>query len=139
MLLGVRNMGREVKGMIKVKHKGNFNHIEKFFNRSKELKIMEKLDAVGREGVEALSAATPKDSGKTASSWSYEITKEGGRYKVNWDNSNLNKGVNIALILQLGHGTGGGGYVEGTDYINPAIKTLFENLAEDVWREVINL
>lgn len=139
MLLEGKHLDRRDKGMIKVRHKGNFRKIENFFERTKYLKILERLNKVGEEGVRALSAATPKRTGKTAASWSYEVTEENGRYRINWFNSNVNKGVNIALIIQTGHGTGTGAWVEGIDYINPAVKELFVNLADDVWREVIKL
>ncbi len=122
--------------MIKVKHKGNFDKLENFFRRSKEMRTMDILAQCGKEGVAALSSATPVDSGKTAASWSYEVVKENGRYRINWLNSNINKGVNIAIIIQYGHATGNGGYVEATDYINPAMKTVFDKMAEDLWKEV---
>ena len=89
-------------------------------------------------GVEALSAATPKDSGKTASSWYFEIESNGDPYTINWKNSNVNKGVNIAYIIQMGHGTGTGGYVVGRDYINPAMEPILDAIAEYCRREVSN-
>lgn len=125
--------------MITVRHKGNFNRIEKFFNKVKDFRnlgLIEKLNEAGRQGVEALSAATPVDSGKTASSWEYEIIEEAGRYKIQFNNTNINKGVNIAIIIQTGHGTRNGGWVEGKDYINPATEELLTNMADDLWREV---
>lgn len=125
--------------MIKVRHKGSFNHIERFFNKYKDIRVIEILRRVGEEGVNALSFATPKDTGKTAASWYYELEEENGKYKVVWKNSNVNRGINIALILQTGHGTRNGGYVEGVDYINPALRSIFENMAEEVWREVVKL
>lgn len=125
--------------MIKVRHKGSFNHIERFFNKYKDIRVEGILRKVGEEGVEALSIATPKDTGKTAASWYYELEEEGGRYKVIWKNSNIHRGINIALIIQTGHGTRNGGYVEGVDYINPALRSIFENMAEEVWREVVKL
>lgn len=98
-------------------------------------KILEKY---GQMGVEALRSATPIDSGKTAESWGYEISvrKEGAT--INWTNTNQNKGVYIAVILQYGHGTGTGGYVQGVDYINPAIRPVFDKIAEEAWMEVVN-
>ena len=87
-------------------------------------------------GVDALAAATPVDTGKTAASWTYEIEKKNGSYSIVWLNTNVNKYVNIALILQYGHGTRNGGYVKGRDYINPAIQPIFDKIAEDAWREV---
>ncbi len=122
--------------MIKVKHRGNFNHLEAFFKRVKDMKVLRRLDHLGQDGVAALSAATPVRTGKTAASWSYDIEEEAGRYKIAFKNSNINKGINIAIIIQKGHATGGGGYVEGIDYINPALRSLFENMADEVWKEV---
>lgn len=125
--------------MIKVKNRGSFMNVERFLQRAKDLRVMEKLERVGQLGVEALAEATPKDTGKTAASWSYEILKEDGRYKIVWNNSNVYRGINIALILQTGHATKNGGWVEGIDYVNPALKGLFDNMAEDLWREVISI
>ena len=93
----------------------------------------------GREGVAALSAATPKDSGLTAASWDYEITHNGKETTIAFTNSNVRNGVNIAIILQYGHGTRNGGYVAGRDYINPAIQPIFDKMANEAWREVTNL
>lgn len=96
------------------------------------------LKKYGDEGVNALASATPYDSGETAASWGYEIEKTGSGYSIHWVNDHINQGVNIALILQYGHGTGTGGYVQGRDYINPAIAPIFDKIAEDAWREVTN-
>lgn len=90
----------------------------------------------GPIGVKALSGATPIETGDTASSWKYEVVKEGRSYSLEWHNTNVNNGVNIAVIIQLGHGTGTGGYVRGIDYINPAMKPVFDKIADDLWREV---
>lgn len=122
--------------MIRVKQRGNFKHLEGFFKRAKEGAFKRKLEECGKEGVVALSHATPVDTGLTAASWSYEIKYEGNRYSITWTNSNVNDGVNIALILQYGHGTRNGGYVTGVDYINPALKPVFDKFAEDLWGEV---
>ena len=94
------------------------------------------LDKYGREGVAALASATPIESGKTASSWYYEIKNSNGSATISFYNSNVNKGVPIAIILQYGHGTGTGGWVQGRDYINPAIQPVFDRIAEEAWREV---
>lgn len=123
-------------GMIRVKQRGNFKHIEGFFRKVKEKKFKEKLEQCGREGVAALAAATPIDTGLTAASWTYEIHYSAERYSIIWVNSNVNNGVNIALILQYGHGTRNGGYVKGIDYINPALKPVFDKFADDLWGEV---
>lgn len=94
------------------------------------------LNKYGEIGVKALAANTPKDTGKTASSWSYEIVKTKNTVTINWKNDNIHDGVLIAAILQYGHGTGNGGYVRGTDYINPAMKPVFQQIADDAWKEV---
>ena len=119
-------------------HKGNFNNLERFLAKAVKIKpvINMILHKYGRKGVEALAAATPRDSGKTADSWSYEIVEEGNSSKIVWKNSNIHDGVVIALLLQYGHGTGTGGYVQGTDYINPAVEGIFRQMADDAWKEV---
>lgn len=124
--------------MITLTSKGNFRKTEKFLNSMKSEKYFKILDRYGKLGVQALSNATPVDSGKTAASWNYEIKSyEGGR-AIYWTNSNINKNVNIAIILQYGHGTRNGGYVVGRDYINPAMRPVFDEMAEEVWREVVS-
>lgn len=126
-------------GAIEVVHKGNFNHLEKFLSRvSGGQYILRVLDKYGQAGVEALASATPKRSGLTAASWSYEAVVEGDTIKLIWSNSNVKNGYfNVAMMLQLGHGTGTGGYVTGIDYINPALRPVFDKLADDAWAEVI--
>ena len=101
-------------------------------------KVAKILERYGDMGVSALAAATPVDSGTTASSWSYEIVTSGEDATIYWTNDNQNKGVYIAVILQFGHGTGTGGYVQGVDYINPAIRPVFDKIAEEAWMEVVN-
>lgn len=126
--------------MITLESKGNFEKATVYFQ--KLLKVTTKsevLDKYGRLGVQALASATPVRSGKTASSWSYEISGGNGYTSIQFLNSNLNKGVNIAIILQEGHGTGTGGWVAGRDYINPAIQPVFDQLADDLWKEVTRL
>lgn len=123
--------------MIKLSSTGNFNRTEKFLKRSNNIKL--ELDAYGRKGVAALAAATPVNSGETANSWYYEITKQNGKYTIAFKNSNINNGVPIAIILQYGHGTNNGGWVEGRDYINPAIQPVFDEMAEAAWKEVKRL
>ena len=122
--------------MILFKHRGDFRHTETFFDRIRRRSYVDILRKYGQAGVEALAAATPKDTGETAASWSYEIVQTGGGYSIFWTHSNINRGVNIALILQYGHGTGMGGYVRGLDYINPAIRPIFEEIANAAWKEV---
>ena len=122
--------------MIKVTQKGNFEKITTYLVRSKNEDILKNLDNFGRRGVEALRNATPVDTGLTAASWYYEITQQGNRTTLAFRNSNVNDYVNVAIILQYGHGTGTGGWVEGRDYINPAIQPLFDQLADEAWKEV---
>ena len=121
---------------ITIRHKGNFNNTNKFLNAVKSANIYASLDELAQAGVAALSAATPVDTGKTASMWGYEISKTGKNVTITWTNDNINKGVPIAIILQYGHGTGTGGYVQGRDYINPAIQPIMDAIAEGVWEEV---
>lgn len=122
--------------MIKFKQKGDFKKLDSFFEKAKEIIRVGDLNKYGRAGVEALRAATPKDSGETANSWSYDIIREDGEASIIWKNSNINDGVNIAIILQYGHATGNGAYVQGVDYVNPAMKPIFDNIAESAWKEV---
>lgn len=121
--------------MIKFKHKGNFNSTMAFLRRNKKIDFSV-LEKFGNEGIAALKAATPKDTGKTADSWHYRIVEERENVRIEWYNDNINEGVPIAIILQYGHATGTGGYVEGIDYINPAIKPIFERIVDNIWREV---
>ena len=124
--------------VITFSHKGDFQKTDKFFHKVIERHYMNKLMKYGEKGVHVLSAATPLDSGKTSESWSYEIVGGEGNLSVYWKNSNVNKGVNIAIILQYGHGTRNGGYVQGRDYINPAIQPIFEQMADEAWKEVVS-
>lgn len=124
---------------VKFKHKGNFRKTSKFFNKAKKFDVDSVLNEYGQLGVDALKQATPVDTGKTADSWSYQINKGDGRTTISFSNSNRNKNVQIAIILQYGHGTGTGGWVEGRDYINPAIQPIFDGLADKAWREVTML
>ena len=107
--------------------------------KAKNAVRMGELDKYGRAGVAALSSATPVDSGETASSWYYDIERQNGKISIDFYNSNVNDGVAIAIILQLGHGTGTGGWVEGRDYINPAIQPIFDEIAYNAWKEVTGL
>lgn len=122
--------------MITFRMKGNFSKVSSYLERIREAVHLGILNKYGQMGVDALSAATPVDTGLTAASWSYTIQNDGNTASITWTNSNVNKGVNIAIILQLGHGTGTGGWVEGRDYINPAIQPIFEQLAQEAWEEV---
>ena len=118
--------------------KGDFSKTIKFLNKVKNVKINDILSKYGKIGVNALSQATPKDSGVTSQSWNYRIEVNNNNASIVWYNTNVVKGVNIAVILQYGHGTRNGGWVEGTDYINPAMKPIFDKIANQVWKEVIN-
>ena len=122
--------------MITVRQKGDFSKLTRYFEKVKGAVKLGFLDKYGREGVAALASATPVDSGETANSWTYEIEHTDTRYAIYWINTNENKGVNIALILQTGHGTGSGGYVQGIDYINPAMKPILQKIADEAWKEV---
>ncbi len=122
--------------MISFRQKGDFSKLSDFLGRAKKDIRLVDLDRYGREGVSALASATPTDTGKTASSWFYEIVRKNGSASIEFHNSNIQNGVPIAIILQYGHGTGTGGWVEGRDYINPAIRPIFDRLANDAWREV---
>jgi hypothetical protein len=122
--------------MISFRHKGDFSNLTNFLERSKEMFKLSDLDRYGREGVQALSSATPVDTGLTARSWYYKITHERGTVSISFHNSNIQNGVPIAIILQYGHGTKNGGWVQGRDYINPAIQPIFDKLLNDAWKEV---
>ena len=125
--------------MISFRQKGDFSKLSRYFERVKEAAKIDVLDKYGQEGVAALASATPVDSGKTANSWYYEIKRQNGLVSIEFKNANINKGVNIAIILQYGHGTGTGGWVQGRDYINPAIQPIFNKIADDAWKEVTKL
>lgn len=125
--------------MIEIRQKGDFSKLTRYLERAKESVRLGVLDKYGREGVAALASATPVDSGLTASSWYYEIVRENGSAKLVFGNSHVVNGVPIAIILQYGHGTGTGGWVQGRDYINPAIQPIFDKIANDAWREVTKL
>ena len=125
--------------MIKIIQKGDFKKSITYMEKLKEAIRLNAFDKYGREGVSALSSATPVDSGETASSWYYKIERTKNTISIAFYNSNVNKGVSIAIILQYGHGTGTGGWVEGRDYINPAIQPIFDKMAEEAWKEVTNV
>lgn len=125
--------------MITFRQKGDFSKASRYFERLKEAAKLGVLDKYGREGVAALASATPTETGLTASSWTYEIERKGNSVSIVYKNSNINKGVPIAVILQYGHGTGTGGWVQGRDYINPAIQPVFDKIANEAWREVTKI
>lgn len=125
--------------MLRIKHRGNFNKTERFLTNATKANRLRILDKYGREGVAALASATPVDSGLTASSWGYEINITGRSFSITWTNTNMESGVPVAILLQYGHGTRNGGYVEGKDYINPAIQPIFKKIADEIWKEVTSL
>lgn len=122
--------------MISFRQKGDFSKLTRFLERAKNLVHLSDLDRYGREGVAALASATPVDTGKTAASWYYDIKINKESASITFNNSNIQNGVPIAIILQYGHGTRNGGWVEGRDYINPVIQPIFDNIAEEAWKEV---
>ena len=125
--------------MISFRHKGDFSKLTRFLERAKEVVHLGCLDKYGREGVAALASATPVDTGLTSDSWYYKITNDGQSAKVTFYNSNIQNGVPIAIILQYGHGTRNGGWVQGRDYVNPAVQPICDKLANEAWREVTKL
>ena len=122
--------------MITFHQKGDFSRTNKYFEKLLNVIKLGELDKYGRQGVAALAAATPRLTGKTSESWEYRIERGKDSASIQWYNTNENKGVNIAIILQYGHGTRNGGYVRGRDYINPAIQPLFDEIAETAWKEI---
>lgn len=125
--------------IIQFKQKGDFSKTESFLKKLRKLDLDSVLDKYGKLGVQALASATPVETGKTAASWGYKIEKGKGVVTITWTNSNVNNGVPIALLIQYGHGTGTGGYVQGRDYIKPAILPIFDQLADALWKEVTEL
>ena len=121
--------------LIKFKQKGDFSKLTNYFERAREIFKVGDLDKYGRMGVKALEDATPRDTGKTASSWYYEIENQNGKATISFHNSNVENNVSIAVILQYGHGTRNGGWVEGRDYINPAVQPVFDDIADKAWKE----
>ena len=125
--------------MISFNSKGDFKKTQSFLEKAKRLEIQSVLERYGSVGVSALSSATPVESGATASAWYYEVSIKRGAYTITFFNSNVNKGVPIAIILQYGHGTRNGGWVNGRDYINPSIQPVFDEIVEEAWKEVTKL
>ena len=122
--------------VITITHKGNFRNTERFLNRMSKGDIFNTLSSYGARGVAALASATPVDTGLTASSWTYSVDQSRGTHSIIWENTNVITGTPVVIWLQFGHGTGTGGYVAGRDFINPAIKPIFDDIANSVWREV---
>ena len=125
--------------MISFRQKGDFSKLNRYLERVKESAKIGVLDKYGREGVAALASATPVKTGKTAKSWYYEIKRQNGSVSIEFKNSNIKDGIPIAVILQYGHGTGTGGWVQGRDYINPAIQPIFDKIADSAWKEVTKI
>lgn len=122
--------------MISVESQGDFSNTESWLKRMTTGEIFNTLDRWGEVGRQALIAATPKDSGVTASSWNYEIKRDSKSYSIIWGNTKVVDGTPVVILLQYGHGTGTGGYVQGRDFINPALKPIFEKIANEVWKAV---
>ena len=122
--------------MFSIDSKGSFDNLERFLKKAESGDLFKSLDKYGQEGVSALAAATPVESGETANSWSYEVKDDGKSVSVIWSNSNVVDGRPIAILIQYGHGTGTGGYVQGRDYINPTLRPLFDRMTNDIWKEV---
>lgn len=120
---------------ITVTTRGNWDQTASYLRRIQAVNL-DALEKYGRQGVTALAAATPVESSETANSWTYEIVKRRGYFSIRWRNTHVNDGQVIAVLLQYGHGTRNGGYVQGRDYINPAIQPIFDQIAEESWREV---
>lgn len=122
--------------MISFDTSGSFKHTEQFLKSVQKLDILGILDSYAQEGVSALSSATPIESGLAADSWDYEVSKEGSVYSISWTNTDVENGFPVAIMLQYGYGTGTGGYVQGVDYINPAMRPIFDSIADKVWKVV---
>lgn len=122
--------------MITIKCTGDFKNTTKFLERARKLSIQQIMERYGQEGVKALQAATPIDTGETASMWGYEISNKRGSSSITWTNDSINDGIPIVILIQYGHGTKNGGYVSGVDFINPAIQNVIDKLADSIWEEV---
>lgn len=125
--------------MLTVRQKGDFAKLTRYLVKLDKTVKRGDLNKYGAEGVAALASATPVDTGLTANSWYYEVERKRGSASITFYNSNVHRGINIAVILQYGHGTGNGGWVEGRDYINPAIQPIFDKIVENAWKEVTSL
>ena len=125
--------------MIIFKHSGNFKRAENFLTGAQKLNIQHILEMYARQGVLVLASATPQDTGLTANSWDYDIKVTKNGYSINWTNSNENEGIPIAILIQYGHGTSAGAFIEGRDFINPAIKPVLDAIAESLWKEISKL
>lgn len=117
---------------------GSFAKTTRFLEFLQSGKMFNNLSSYGQRGVDALSSATPVETGETAGDWGYQIGHSHGQVAISWFNTHNEDGVNIAIIIQYGHGTGTGGWVQGRDFINPAMRPIFDKILEDVWRQVTN-
>lgn len=124
--------------MIGISQSGSFKNTMSFLAKASRTGLYSDLDRYGKMGVDALARATPLESGATANAWGYRIFRSRSTTGIEWYNSNENEGANVAILLQYGHGTGTGGYVSGQDYINPAIRPIFDRIADDIWKKVTN-
>lgn len=122
--------------MIRYTVKGSTKNMERFLRNAAKLDILSILDSCGRQGVAALASATPLESGLASTSWGYEVSGKGGVYTITWTNADVESGFPVAIMLQYGYGTGTGGYVQGRDYINPAMRPIFDQIADKVWKAV---
>lgn len=122
--------------MISFTHSGSFKNTESFLYAMQKMDIMSVLHKYGAQGVQALSTFTPIDSGRAAASWSYQVGRRGSTYFIDWSNSDIENGFPVVIMLQYGHGTGNGGFVQGHDFINPAIRPIFDQIADEVWKVV---
>ncbi len=125
--------------MIRFTHKGNFANAEKFLKKNQHQTFTNLIERYANQGLQALRANTPKDSGLTTDSWAYEISHSNHGFRISWTNNNIVDGIPVAILIQYGHGTRSGSFVEGRDFINPAMKPIFEQLAENLWKEVTSL
>lgn len=125
--------------MISFTQRGSFKNTERYLSKLKSQQAFAILNKYGEMGRNALSNATPLESGRTAQGWTYTIQSRAGYHSIRWHNSHIEDGVNIAVILQYGHGTGTGGYVQGRDYINPAVRPIFDQILNEVWKEVTQI
>lgn len=125
--------------MISVESKGSFKNLEAFLSKAKKADAFNVLEKYGAIGVRALASATPVDTGLSAASWTYKVEKKWGKYSIIWSNTNVVNGTPVVIMLQYGHGTGTGGWVQGRDFINPALRPVFDQIADAVWREVTNV
>lgn len=122
--------------MISVTSSGSFKNLESFLRKTKKLDIMAILRKHGAEGVAALSRATPANSGLAAHSWDFKVSKTKTGCEIVWTNHDIENGFPVVIMLQYGYATGTGGYVEGVDFINPAIRPIFDKIADEVWKAV---